>query len=1103
MSRKTRISSSYRRLNGVELLENRCLLSASPIEVGAVYYEGAPTEVGSGVDTASDYLYVSFQGGAEGTELTQITIDLARYGQEGRYSFIDQGTGAYGSTDFKILESEAYSVTNYLISEDGTLLTINLEGFSAGDILVVEWDVDEVLNADGDLDAEVTGAEFSATAQISATFSADHYEDALVDDVAFKDRFEEYYPGYDISGLPNDDFTNEPSIPPGDGEPQPVYTAGAFATAAQVPLPCTISGTVYEDANYNFEFDSGDKLLEGVVVDLWQLNDSGEYVKVDSTLTDENGEYSFDVQPGTYRVIETTPDGYKDVTSFVGTIDGVPVGTQIDANTLTDIVIEGGEDSIKNDFSEYRPALISGHVYHDANNNGVLDEGEEAISNVPITLKNLDTGETFTVFTDEFGYWEFDDLTPGKYCVSEVTPEGFADGKDTIGTLGGVQVLSGAEEDKICSIVVASGNMGLNYDFGELYYSSIAGKVWVDSNQNGEWEVGEKLLSNVKIELRDENGNVLKTTYTDDDGEYEFVELLPGTYSVYEYQPEAYLNGGQAVGSEGGEIASQDLTIGIDIASGEHGINYDFWEYEYAEISGYVFQDGDELKLPEGSKLPDNIWELYPGERNESSTPLSGVTLILADENGNPILDENGNEITTVTDENGYYCFQKLSPGVYTILEEQPAAYTDGIDTPGSLGGSALAPTGDKLSNIEVSYGDKGVEYNFSEILVIWSTTPPDPPGGPPTIEGPPGRPNLGGGGSAPVTPNSYMPYFGSSHGLSLGGGMGMSTNAWHLSVINGGVARDGGNTLSSYIANASFDPNSWQGRAMNRIRWMLAENANNPEGAYFGIEGAKALTGDFNGDGVDELAIFLDGFWFIDLNGNMVWDDYDLWVHLGEPGDQPVVGDWDGDGKADIGVFGRARKGDEELLAKELGLPDAENQRRGQFKNMPTEKTAAAYRYMKASKNGLVHRDVVDHVFQFGQDGDIAIAGDWNGDGIWSVGIFNDGKWTLDVDGDGRFTSADKTFQFGEKGDIPVVGKWDGGEVSKIGVYRDGKWILDVAGAGVMDDSVRVVHRGGPGEQPIVGDFDGSGVSELATYRDVSGRPEANVADAPGGDVF
>ena len=61
---------------------------------------------------------------------------------------------------------------------------------------------------------------------------------------------------------------------------------------------------------------------------------------------------------------------------------------------------------------------------------------------------------------------------------------------------------------------------------------------------------------------------------------------------------------------------------------------------------------------------------------------------------------------------------------------------------------------------------------------------------------------------------------------------------------------------------------------------------------------------GDFNGDGVEELAIYRDGVWFIDSNGNGTIDEEDQVIQLGGPGDTPIVGDFDGDGRAEPGVF-------------------------------------------------------------------------------------------------------------------------------------------------------------------------------------------------------
>ncbi len=1041
---------SHHHLNGMELLENRCLLSASPIEVGSVYYEGTRTEEGSGIDTAPDYLYVAFQGGAENTEMTQVTIDLARYGETGRYNFIDQGQGAYGDTEFKILAAEGFTVKNYSITENGTKLVINLENFTAGDVLMIQWDVDEVLNPDGDLDAESTGAEFAATSNITAVFENAYYEDAIINAIPYKDVFHEIYAGYDIPGLPNDSYTNDSSYQ-ASGEEQDVYTAGAFASQLQIPLPCTISGNVYEDADADKgTFENGeDKWLENVQINLYKLNAQGTYELCDTTYTDKNGHYHFDVDPGTYRILEIQPEGYVDVTSFVGTIDGSSMGVWVDVNELTDITLLGGQDSIENNFSE---------------------------------------------------------------CV-------------------------------LCEI---------------------SGNVWLDEIRNDQYDESELLLENVKVDLRDASGAIIATTYTDKNGHYSFTDLMPGSYSVFEHQPTQYLNGGQAVGSEGGLIVSQDLTGSIILYSGDKGVHYDFWEYQYAQISGYVFKDGEDLVLEEGSEMPENLWELYPGIRETTDTPIANVTLVLKDEAGNEIA-------RTVTNEKGYYEFKNVKPGNYSIFEVQPDGYVDGIDTPGSLGGNALAPNEDLLSEINVEYGDDGIEYNFSEIKVTWTPKPkpepepePEPelplnPGGSPSITPFPSRPQHSGGGSSPVHGNGYMPQFGMSTGLALGGGGGGGGGSWHLSLLNAGAGLVAGagagaagagigaagagagaagagayagaagagagagayaNGAHSIIANGAgagaaalhgtaganafanayssalfignldlskFNPDTWEGRAIARVQQMLSEGLVDSYSYLHSDEfkSSRLLAGDFNGDGLDELAIFLDGFWFIDLDGNRQWDDFDLWVKLGDTGDQPVVGDWDGDGKADIGVFGIPWENDRELAEYEFGLPDAENHRIGQYKHIPT--VNAGYYYVKAHKDGVLRRDIIDHVFEFGRPGDIAVAGDWNGDGVSSIGVFNNGKWTIDYDGDGKFTSADKQFVFGQKGDIPVVGKWDNSDVSKIGVYRNGDWYLDQSGNGVMDQTVLHVRKGAPGDQPVVGDFDGTGISDIATVNEIN----------------
>ncbi|MEI7852004.1 MAG: hypothetical protein WCH86_09240, partial [Kiritimatiellales bacterium] len=70
---------------------------------------------------------------------------------------------------------------------------------------------------------------------------------------------------------------------------------------------------------------------------------------------------------------------------------------------------------------------------------------------------------------------------------------------------------------------------------------------------------------------------------------------------------------------------------------------------------------------------------------------------------------------------------------------------------------------------------------------------------------------------------------------------------------------------------------------------------------------------------------------------------------------------------------------------------------------------------------------------FGYGLPGDIPIVGDWNGDGIDTVGVFrpSNAMWYLNPN---NAASPDNTliaFGYGLPGDIPVVGDWNGDRYS------------------------------------------------------------------------
>jgi hypothetical protein len=88
---------------------------------------------------------------------------------------------------------------------------------------------------------------------------------------------------------------------------------------------------------------------------------------------------------------------------------------------------------------------------------------------------------------------------------------------------------------------------------------------------------------------------------------------------------------------------------------------------------------------------------------------IGGVTITLTgtDDLGNSVL------LTTTTSITGFYTFDNLRPGTYTVSETQPAAYNDGTDRSGTAGGVL---SNDQVSTIIVpGAGIDAVNYDFGE----------------------------------------------------------------------------------------------------------------------------------------------------------------------------------------------------------------------------------------------------------------------------------------------------------------------------------------------------------------------------------------------------
>ncbi len=161
----------------------------------------------------------------------------------------------------------------------------------------------------------------------------------------------------------------------------------------------------------------------------------------------------------------------------------------------------------------------------------------------------------------------------------------------------------------------------------------------------------------------------------------------------------------------------------------------------------------------------------------------------------------------------------------------------------------------------------------------------------------------------------------------------------------------------------------------------------------FFGNPSDVPLAGDFNGDGCDTLSIYRPSnqrFYVINKlginGGGLGAADFDFL--FGNPGDRPVVGDWDGDGIDEIGLH---------------------------------RETTGFFYYRNTLTTGIA-----DGQFYFGDPGDRFVSGDWGVvDGVDTPAVFRPSNSTFYF----RYTltqgNADSQFVFGESNWLPVAGRF------------------------------------------------------------------------------
>jgi len=171
----------------------------------------------------------------------------------------------------------------------------------------------------------------------------------------------------------------------------------------------------------------------------------------------------------------------------------------------------------------------------------------------------------------------------------------------------------------------------------------------------------------------------------------------------------------------------------------------------------------------------------------------------------------------------------------------------------------------------------------------------------------------------------------------------------------------------------------------------------------------------------------------------------------FGNPGDYPIMGDWDGDGVETPGLY---RQSD-------------------------------GYVYLRNSNS----QGIADIKFFFGNPGDVPLAGDFNGDGFDTVSIYRPSQARFYIinelgSDDGGLGAADIDYVFGNPGDKPFVGDFDADGIETVGLHRESTGLVYFRNQHTPGNADNEFIFGNPGDRLIAGDWNQNDEYTPALFR-------------------